>query len=263
MNAVPATDTLGHLRQMLARIDAASQSVNASERSLSLRIAAIDAALGGGLALGALHEISPALPAHGGAAAGFALALAALAHTQSRQVLWIQSSFARTEAGAPYGSGLDCFGLPMERVLVLVVARGSDVLWAMEEALKCRAVMTVIAEFTDDKHSTDLTAMRRLSLAARAGGSLGLLLRHRTSSAPSAAVTRWEAASALGLRDRFGGLGRTTFSLSLTKNRYGPCGRWVLPWDHHACAFLPAALSVGVAETACERSDRAPFRRTG
>jgi protein ImuA len=263
MNAVPVTETLDHLRRTLAQIDPAYRSVNAFGPSLSLRVAAVDDALGGGLALGALHELAPALPAHGGAAAGFALALAALARTPNRQVLWIQSAFARTEAGAPYGLGLDCFGLPMDRVLVLVVARGSDVLWAMEEALKCRAVMAVIAEFTDDKHSTDLTALRRLSLAARAGGGLGLLLRHRTSAAPSAAVTRWEVASALSLRDRFGGLGRTTFSLSLTKNRYGPCGQWVLPWDHHACVFLPAALSLGVAETACERSDRTPFRRTG
>jgi protein ImuA len=263
MNAVPATDTLGHLRRTLAQIDPASRSANASGHSLSLRVAAIDDALGGGLALGALHELAPTLPAHGGAAAGFALAIAALAHTQSRQVLWIQSAFARTEAGALYGSGLDCFGFPMDRVLMLVVARASDVLWGMEEALKCRAVMTVIAEFTDDKRSTDLTVLRRLSLAARAGGGLGLLLRHRTSSAPSAAVTRWEVASALGPRDRFGGLGRTTFSLSLTKNRYGPLGRWILPWDHHERAFLPAALSLGVAETACERSDRTPLRRTG
>ncbi len=260
MNAVPVTDTLGHLRRTLAQIDPASRSANA-EHSLRLRVAAIDDALGGGLAFGALHELAPAFPAHGGAAAGFALAIAALA--QSRQVLWIQSAFARTEAGALYGSGLDCFGLPMDRVLVLVAARASDALWAMEEALKCRAVMTVIAEFIDDKRSTDLTAMRRLSLAARAGGGLGLLLRHRTSSAPSPAVTRWEVASALSLRDRYGGLGRTAFSLSLTKNRYGPCGRWVLPWDHHACVFLPAALSLGVAEAASDRSDRSLLRRTG
>ena len=259
MNAVPVTDTLDHLRRTLAQIDPASRLANA-EHSLSLRVAAIDDALGGGLALGALHELSPALSAYGGAAAGFALAIAAL--SQSRQVLWIQSAFARAEAGTLYGSGLDCFGLPMDRVLVLVVARASEVLWAMEEALKCRAGMTVIAEFTDDKRSTDLTALRRLSLAARAGGGLGLLLRHRISAAPSAAVTRWEVASALSLRDRFGGLGHTMFSLSLTKNRYGPCGRWVLPWDHHACVFLPAALSLSVAETACERSDRTPFRRT-
>lgn len=261
MTAVPAMETLRHLRQTLVRIEAAGQSVKAPV--LRFGVGAVDEVLGGGLALGALHELAPTIPLHAGAAAGFALALATLARRQSRQVLWIQSPFVRAEAGAPYGPGLDCFGFSMDRLVVLEVSRAADSLWAMEEALKCSAVTVVIAEFYDDESAVDLTAMRRLSLAARAGGGLGLLLRHRTSSSPSAAVTRWEAASACGPRDSFGGLGRTAFALSLTKNRHGPCGRWVLPWDHHACVFLSAALSLGVAEAARDRSDRAPLRRAG
>ena len=55
----------------------------------------------------------------------------------------------------------------------------------MEEALKCRALSCVIAEVTQD---ADLTATRRLSLAAREGGALGLLLRHKATPAPSAAL---------------------------------------------------------------------------
>jgi protein ImuA len=261
-HAAPATDTLCHLRRALTRVDTAGLS-RAPRSSLRFRVEAIDEAFKGGLALGALHELSPALPAHAGAATGFALTLATLAQTQRQQVLWIQNTFARTEAGAPYGPGLSCFGLPMDRLIVLEAARGSDALWAMEEALKCRAAVTVIAELYDDGPALDLTVMRRLSLAAREGGGLGLLLRHRPCPVPTTAVTRWEIASALSVRDQFGGLGRTTFALSLTKNCHGPCGQWVLTWDHHACAFLPAALSLGVAETARDRSDRAPFRRTG
>ena len=46
-----------------------------------------------------------------------------------------------------------------------------------------------LAELPDD--SADLTATRRLSLAAREQNGLGLLLRHRSSSMPSAATTRW------------------------------------------------------------------------
>ena len=260
MNAGPARDTLHHLQRTLAQIDPAGRS-KASGHLLSLRVGAIDQALGGGLALGALHELAPPLCFHAGAAAGFALALATLA--QSRQVLWIQNAFVRIEVGAPYGLGLDCFGLPMERLHVLVVPRAIDALWAMEEALKCRTVMAVIAEFIGDERSIDLTAMRRLSLAARVGGGLGLLLRYRACAAPSTAVTRWEVASAPSVSDQFGGLGHTTFALSLTKNRYGPCGRWILPWDHYEHVFLPAALSLGVAETAGDRSDRAPLRHTG
>ena len=45
MNAVPVTETLGHLRRTLAQIDPARRSANASGHSLSLRVAAIDDAL--------------------------------------------------------------------------------------------------------------------------------------------------------------------------------------------------------------------------
>ena len=93
------------------------------------------------------------------------------------------------ETGALYGPGLDQFGLDTERLLVARVARPVDALFAMEEALKCRALATVVAELSDD---ADLTATRRLSLAARDGGALGLLLRHKLSDAPSAAFTRWQ-----------------------------------------------------------------------
>ena len=58
----------------------------------------------------------------------------------------IQTDFAALEAGAPYGPGLDLFGLPMARLLVLRVPRPVDALWAMEEALSCRALAIVIAE---------------------------------------------------------------------------------------------------------------------
>ena len=71
----------------------------------------IDAALGGGLACAALHELS-ATPVHLGAAAGFALALAALSPAKkAKQTLWIATDFGMLEAGALYGPGLDQIGL--------------------------------------------------------------------------------------------------------------------------------------------------------
>jgi protein ImuA len=152
-------------------------------------------------------------------------------------------------------------GLPLERLLVLRVARPADALWAMEEALKCRALALVAAELTDDGAAADLTATRRLALAARDGGGLGLLLRHRSSPAPSAAATRWEISAAASRPDAFGGLGRANFTLSLIKNRRGPTGRWNITWDQHERAF--SALSLGVAEAAFDRPDRPRFTRAG
>jgi protein ImuA len=235
----------------------------AEKGSLRLGVPALDDALQGGLACGALHELSPASELQLGSAFGFGLAIAALAAAGGRQVLCIQTDFAAREAGAPYGLGLDRLGLPLDRLLFLRVTHPRDALWACEEALKCPALAAVLAELPEAGGTADLTATRRLSLAAQAGGGLGLLLRHRPYPLPSAAMTRWQVAAALSTPDRFGGLGGTSFDLTLHRNRRGRCGRWIAGWNHDERTFVPQALSLGVAATARDRSDRAyPFLRT-
>jgi protein ImuA len=253
--------TLSRLREEVAKIEGSDLSVlETGGRVLPLGVKAIDAALGGGLAVGSLHEFAPATPLDRGATIGFALTLAARTD-RPKHSLWIQPDFAGQEAGAPYGPGLTALGLPMQRLLVLRVARPVDALWAMEEGLKSRVLSAVLAELTDDGAVADLTATRRLVLAAREGGGLGLLMRHRISPEPSAAATRWEIAAAQSLPDALGGLGRTAFALSLVKNRRGPFGRWIIEWDHHARVFAP--LSVAVAEAAADRPDHAPLVKAG
>jgi protein ImuA len=252
---------LRSLRRAVAEIEGSDLSVlEAGGQLLPLGVDAIDAALGGGLALGCLHEVAPAAPLHLGAAAGFALTLAARA-SESKDTLWIQPDFAGIESGMLHGPGLAAIGLRMERLLLLRVARPVDALWAMEEALKSCVLATVIAELTEDGAAANLTATRRLALAARDGGGIGILLRHRISPEPSAAATRWDIAAAPSRPDAFGGLGRTAFDLSLVKNRRGHTGRWTIAWDQHERAFSP--LSLGVAKTAPDRPDRAPLIRAG
>ena len=252
-------DDLEKLRHQVTQIEANVPTLAGTEHAVRLGVAAIDTALGGGLPLAAVHELAPALPIHSGAAQGFAVALATLARGS---VLWVETDFARMENGAPYGPGLALSGLTLDRLVLLTVPRSIDVLWAMEEALRSRAVMTVIGEVPDDHALDDGPATRRLSLIACDSGGLGLLLRQRPSPAASAAATRWQVAAAPGVQDQFGGLGRTTFALSLTKNRHGPCGRWLIAWDHHDRVFQEA-LSVSVAETARDRPDRARLARAG
>jgi protein ImuA len=256
---------LSHLRQALATLDRDKGFSLAEEDIQPLGLPAVDAVLGGGMACAALHELAPAAPAQFGAAAGFALALAALRTAAGGAALYIQTDFAALEGGAPYGPGFECFGLPMERLILLQVPRPVDALWACEEALKSRGVAVVIAELPEAGEAADFTATRRLTLAARAGGGLGLLLRHRLLPIATAATTRWHVASAPSTPDRFGGLGRTAFDLSLNRNRRGRCGRFIVHWDHHERVFLPQALSVGVAATADDGSPdpQRPLARTG
>jgi len=155
------------------------------------------------------------------------------------------------ETGALYGPGLDQMGLSTERLIIVRVPRPIDALFAAEEALKCCALSAVVTELSGE---TDLTATRRLGLAAREGRALGLLLRHKVSDTPSAAFTRWQVAACPSVPDEFGGLGPTAFHLSLTRNRRGPCGAWTLSWNHHERIF--SALPVGMAAAAADGPDR-------
>jgi protein ImuA len=242
--------------KLLDHLKSADPARGTTPRALRLGVPAIDAALGGGLAFGLLHELFPSSPLHFSAATAFVLALAAL-REGNKQVLWIQQDDVSGN-GELYGPGLDLIGLPAKRVFLLRVPRIRDVLWAMEESLKCRASVTAIAEIADS-FSIDLRVTRRLALAARESGGMGLLFHHKPTLVPSPAATRWEIASARGASDRFGGLGPAAFSLSLLKNRRGPCARWAIVWNHHERRFS-TALPLGVAAAASDQSDPAQAR---
>ena len=252
MISARADAALHQLRRTLVTLEK-EKGFSEDPGALPLGLPDLDAALRGGLARAALHELAPAAPAQFGAASGFALAISALATAGGKPALFIQTDFAAHEAGALYGPGLDCFGLPMQRLIQLRVPRPVDVLWAFEEALKSRGVAIVIAELPEAGAVADLTATQRLTLAARASGRLGLLLRHKPSPLPTAAATRWQVAAAPSTPDQYGGLGRTAFDLSLNRNKRGRCGRFIVCWDHHERVFLPS-LSLGVAAAAADGS---------
>jgi len=245
----------------VAKIEGQETDLGIGARPLAIGIRPVDTVLQGGLAPASLHEIAPAACGDFGAAMGFACALAARTIGDGRNTLWIQTDFAAVESGNVYGPGCDLFGLPLRQLLILKVSRPLDALWAMEEALKCRALASVIAELPNDGAIADLTATRRLTLAAREGGGFGFLFRHRPSPLSSSAETRWQVAAAPSRPDQFGGLGRTSFVLSLVKNRRGPVGSWPVTWDHHERAFSP--VSFGLAETAFDRSARTPLAHAG
>src|SRR5688572_8693171 len=113
--------TLNHLRQILAGIDPSLKpALPGQGREIGLA-PSIDAALGGGLICGALHELAPAGSFHLAAASGFAMTLAALSDRGWGETLWITTDCAICEAGGPYGPGLDLFGLAASRLIVLRV----------------------------------------------------------------------------------------------------------------------------------------------
>lgn len=254
------------LKQTIAAIEAAC--LTARTRSARVHVETgtpdMDAALGGGLSRGAVHEILPRSARDLGAAAGFAFGLATRAQETSARTLYIQHDFASAETGRPYLPGLKRSGFDTASLIYLHVPRAEDVLWAMNEALKCRGFSAVIAEFPAHTRVLDLTCTRRLVLSAQEGLGFGLILRHAATIEPNAATTRWLAAARPSRSGPFGGIGAPSVHLDLVKNRFGSCGQWQVEWHPHVRKFEiippPTSLPGNLAQPSAHRQDRAVTR---
>ncbi|MEJ2626443.1 MAG: hypothetical protein P8Z80_18595 [Pseudolabrys sp.] len=248
-----AASTLATLRRKLALIEGANlpRARHSDDGPLSGCAAAASA-----VALATLNEVAAARESEMTAATGFLLPLCAWASGTAgrRATVWIAEDMALAESGAPYGPGLDAFGLAPEQLIRIAVSNAREVPWAMEEALRSRGVGAVIGELRSG--DIGLTVSRRLSLAAGRDGATAFLLRSVPSPAPLAAATRWvigAAPSAHGF-----GPGPPRFTVRLTRNRHGNPGSWLLEWNSDGQRFdIAAADRQPVAETASDRPPRA------
>ncbi|MBB5689077.1 hypothetical protein GXW77_00375 [Roseomonas alkaliterrae] len=209
---------LSALRARIARLEraGAAEALAARGEDAVPLCPAMDAALPwGGLPRAALHEILAAEP---GAAAGFAALVLARA---GGTVLWIAPE---PDAWPP---GLARFGLSPAQLVLVRAAREQDALWAMEETLRCPAVGAALLV----AGALDLTAARRLQLAAEAGGVLGLLLRpDADNAAPTAALTRWRIGAVTSDSGSPHALGDPAWSLDLLRCRGGRPASWRATW---------------------------------
>jgi protein ImuA len=243
-------------REVLRGLKASLRSLEPDTgcEAIPFGIAPIDDALGGGLARAALHEVAASGESAIPAATQFALGLASRV-PKPCAVVWIAEDMGLIENGAPYGPGLDDIGLSPERLVTVAAAKPRDVLWAMEEALRCRAVDTVIGEIRTAQ--LDPVASRRLSLAAGHRNACAFLLRTAPRADPSAAATRWTIGAARS-RATAAGPGPPRLSVELTRNRRGPVGSWLVEWNRVERRFdLAPSLSQPVADAARDRPHRA------
>ncbi len=248
--------TLEQLRATVARIERAGVANEAGV--LPFGVPELDAALpGGGLPLGALHEISGTGIDQEFAAAPALFAAGILARRPG-PVLWV---LERQDLFAP---ALAAAGLHPDRV-IYAEAQHDTALLLMEEGLQHPGLAGVVAEVSA---RVTLTASRRLHLAAQAGGAFALMLRRslgRQSQAEGAvaAVTRWRigpepsgahAASPGGAPPGGAppGLGRMRWRLELTRCRGGQTGGWIM----EAC---DATGRLGLVSPLVDRSAATPL----
>src|SRR5438067_9863590 len=251
---VPRPGPLAALRERIRHIEQP-----ASHGVLPFGVAAIDRALpGGGLALGAVHEILgiDGDEEDGAAACGFIAGL--LARLRRGPVLWC---LKRPDL---YGPGLLAHGLDPARLVIVTVPRDEDILWAIEEGLRAPGLGAVIGEIG----RLPLVAGRRLQLAGERSGITAFLLRRwrnseeaaRERERPSAAVTRWRIAALparevddLRLRQL---IGQPRWRVELLRCRGGVPAQWVVESGVVESGDVEVADATGHVRLSPELADR-------
>ena len=239
------------LDALRSRIQAIERSGQASHGVLPFGLAPLDAVLpGGGLALGALHEVAGA---GAGAVDGAAAALfaAGIVARVPGTVLWCVT---RPDLFAP---ALDQAGLDPDRVIYVEASNETTVLACFEEGLRHGGLAGVVAEVA----RLSMTASRRLQLAAETSGTIGIALRRwrRATEAvdfgqPTAAVTRWRVSALPSAPLPVPGVGRARWFIELIRCRAGECAEFKMEaCDETGRLALPSDLA--------DRSMASPARR--
>jgi protein ImuA len=164
------TTALARLRGSIERIEAHADA--SAPARVALGHADADAALQGGLALAAVHEVFAEAGRHSAVATGFIAGLAGRVSAR-RPLVWVRQDFTEIESGALSASGLAELGLDPR---LLVTVRAADVDTALRtaaDALACDAVGAVVLEIWGEVRQLDLVASRKLTLAAQASGVTG------------------------------------------------------------------------------------------
>jgi protein ImuA len=223
-----------------AQIEKIEGRILRAKSVLPFGTAEVDSRLpGGGLALGALHEVAGGgFGAVDGAAA--ALFAGGVAARTKGKVLWC---ITRPDLFAP---ALAQVGLPPDRVIYVEAGDDKAILACMEEGLRHGGLGAVVGEVA----RLSMTASRRLQLAAEGAGTIGIALRRwrrQTEAAdfgqPTAAMTRWRISVLPSAPLPVPGVGRHRWLVELIRARAGESADFELEaCDDTGCLALPAEL---------------------
>ena len=254
-------DTLARLRGTIDRLDT---GIASDAHHAALGHAEVDAALGGGLMQGALHEVF-AEGRHGATATGFVAGLARRL-SESKFLLWVRQDFSARETGDLSMSGFAELGLDPRRIVVVRAADAESALRVAADGLACNALGSVIAEIWGETQAFDLVASRKLTLAASQSGVTVLMLRIAAMPAVSTAETRWIVRTAHS-SPAVEAWGAPVIDATLARNRHGPIGQWILEWkcdESRFCEFQAHSQPVAAApaDRPHQAADVAPRRAT-
>ncbi|MEO6733909.1 MAG: Error-prone repair protein ImuA [Ferruginibacter sp.] len=168
--------------------------------------------------LGAVHEFIAEGAEDTAATTGFIGGVLGSLMQNGGAAIWISGS------KTIFPPALQSFGIAPDKIIFIDLHKEKEMLWAMEEALKCEGLAAVIGEIPD----ISFTTSRRLQLAVEQSQVTGFILRCKPRNLnTTACVTRWKITHLpTELPAGMPGVGFPRWNVDLLKVRNGKPGSW-------------------------------------
>jgi protein ImuA len=171
--------------------------------------------------LGAMHEFFCTGSEDVSATSGFIAGIVSAIMQKGGVAIWI------SESQTIFPPALKLFGIEPDQVIFINLTKEKEILWVMEEALKCEGLAAVIADTTE----VSFTASRRFQLAVEQSRVTGFIIRRNPRNLATACVTRWKISPLPSIsEDGLPGVGFSRWNVALLKVRNGTPGNWQVEW---------------------------------
>lgn len=188
----------------------------------------------------AVHEFLVNSVEEKAATSGFITALLSSARQHPGVMVWIGSKLQ------VFPHAFKFFGIDPENIIFVNLHKEKDVLWAVEESLKCEGLSAVVAEL----RGLSFDNSRRLQLAVEKSHVTGFIINQQARSInATACVSRWNIHHLPGaIHDELPGIGFPRWQVDLLKVRNGKPGSWQVEWSGKKFHFETKTRSIGISQ---------------
>lgn len=179
---------------------------------------------------GAVHELISASAEDASGTNGFISVVLGKLVQEKGCCMWISN---RRKLFPP---ALKMFGIDPERILFVDTWKMKDILWTIEEALKCEALTAVVGEISE----LSFNDSRRLQLAVEKSQVTGFIHRQQPRTINTVAcVSRWKISPiASAIPDGMPGVGFPRWNVELLKVRNGKPGKWQVQYSPKGLEYI-------------------------
>lgn len=170
--------------------------------------------------IGAIHEFITSKQQSQASTTGFVLGILSGLMGKNGALVWI------SDTRVVFPPAFNHYGVSPDQIVFVNLRKEKEVMWAMEEALKCNGLSAVVAEVKN----LSFTTSRRLQLAVEESLVTGFVLNSSNRANPTACVTRWQVSSVQSDSTGLPGVGFPRWQVTLLKVRNGKPGTWTLQW---------------------------------